>query len=155
MHIISKRQQVSKPSYSLRKLFTSFLGFNAFIFRWLCDFLPGDNASRSFSLLGKENDLEPLSRSLSEERRGIPRGLGVCELQGVFLISLAQSISFLFSFVELLSCFSDDLVFPSSPSESEDMWDLFAQRRFSEDKFSESSSSPPLESVILHWIHRN
>ena len=110
LHIIQ-----AKITHSLRKLFTSFLGFNAFILPWLRCFFPSDIESRSFSLLGKENDLDPLLRSLSEVR-------GVCELYGVLLISLPKSESSLIVFLfELLTCFPALLSCPSSLSEPEDM----------------------------------
>ena len=130
-------------TYSLKKLFTSLRGFNALTFRWLLSFVPGDIASSSFSLLGNENEREPFFRSLSEVR-------GVWEIKGVLLISLPLAECSLVFLVELFTCFPDDLVFLFSSSESEEMWDLFAKRRFLADKLvSGRSSSPSLDSAIL------
>ena len=141
-----------KSTHSLKKLFTSFLGFKAFTFCWLFCFFPEDTESSNSSLLGIENDLEAFLRSLSEER-------GVWELRVDLHFSLPPSESSLVSRLsKLWATFLEVLAFPSSSSDSDEisLWGRLLLRRFVEETVGGISSSS-LDPVILMipWFHRN
>lgn len=143
-----------KNTYSLKKLFTSFLGFKAFTFCWLFCFFPEDTESSNFSLLGIENDLEAFLRSLCEER-------GVWELRVDLHFSLIPpSESTLVSRLsKLCAIFLEVLAFPSSSFDSDEIsiWGRLLLRHFVEETVGGRISSSSLDPVILMipWFHRN
>lgn len=130
-------------TYSLRKLFTSFLGFNTFIFSWLLSLFPfGDIDFSTSFLLGKENVNDDFFRSRSELR-------GVCELEGVAFNSLLRIPSSHVSLCALFIRLLGDLSFLSPSSESEDRSDLFVWQRFLVDRLSGNSPSSSLDVPII------